>query len=174
MPKTEPRIIVKVPSREAAQRQYWRHVANRACLALLADQRHPILTARQGSTKSTRPPLEPPRPGVGSDVFRVRAEPIQIELPGETLQTDWLELDMLVKPELLSQGNRLTLEVLREWPAPKSSEVLFRYWETRHQLVRRDGLSGDVVYLFEILLYPFAADLLEAMGFDLYQCQELK
>lgn len=165
MPKYEPRIIVTASSREAAQRQYWRHVANRACLAILADQRHPVLTARQGSTDSTRPPQEPPRPGIGTDLFRVRAEPIQIEIPGtETIQTDWLDIDLLVQPDLLSEGNRLTLMCLRDWPAPQSAEVLFRYDSTNRTLARRSGLSGDVVYLFEMLLYPWAAVMLDVMG----------
>lgn len=159
MPKHEPpRIHVTASTREAAQRQYWRHVANRACLAILADQRHPVLTARQGSTDSTRPPQEAPHPGPGTDLYRVRVEPIQIN----DTETDWLQFDLLAEPT--RPGNVLTLATLRDWPAPQSTEVLFRYWSARQQLVRRDGLSGDIVYLFEILLWPHAEEMLWAMG----------
>lgn len=159
---TGPHIIVTASTREIAQRQYWRHVANRACLSILADTRLPLLTARQGTTDSTRGPEHPPRPGVGGDVFRVRAEPIEIQMPGETLQTDWLELDMLVRPT--RPGNVLTLACVRDWLTPQSGDVLFRYDRQRRQLRPRPGLSGDVVYLFEILLYPHAGHLLAVMG----------
>lgn len=162
MPKTEPRIIVTASNREAAQRQYWRHVANRACLAILADVREPVLTARQGSTHPTRGPEAPPRPSIGTDTFKVRAEPIQIEMQGQTIQTDWLEIDLLVRPS--NPANILTLAVLRDWATPQSGDVLFRYDSHRQQLRPKSGLSGDVVYLFEMLLWPHADELLEALG----------
>ena len=164
MPKAppQPAIVVAAPNSEAAQRQYWRHVANRAALAILADQRHPVLTAQHGSTNPTRGPEHPPRPTIGSDVFRVRAEPIQIELPGQTLQTDWLTLDMLVRPT--RPGNVLTLATFRDWPTPQSPDVLFKYRSHLKTLERRTGLSGDIVYLFQMLLWPHARDMLDAMG----------
>lgn len=40
-----PALRVVVPTEQAAQRQFWRHVANRLCLAILADAREPLLTA---------------------------------------------------------------------------------------------------------------------------------
>ena len=153
----QPAIVVTAPNAEAAQRQYWRHVANRACLAILADQRHPVLSARQGRTDPTRGPNHPPRPIIGGDVFQVRVEPIQIN---DTL-TDWLSFDLLVQPT--RPGNILTLAVLRDWPTPQSGDVLFRYDSHRQQLRPKPGLSGDMVYLFEMLLWPHAEEMLDAM-----------
>jgi hypothetical protein len=155
------RMTVKVPNREAAQRQFWRHVANRTCLAVLADARYPASTPRPG-TDSTRPPLEAPRAPVGSDVFRVRAEPIGIQLAGQLTQTQPLELAVLVWPR--TPGTRLTLATLRDWPTPETTEPLFRYRAHHQTFERRTGLSGDIVYLFETLLAPHAAELLGAMG----------
>ncbi|MDP9763857.1 hypothetical protein [Deinococcus enclensis] len=159
MPKAppQPAIVVTAPNAEAAQRQYWRHVANRACLAILADQRHPVLTARQGRTDPTRGPNHPPRPIIGGDVFQVRAEPIQIN---DTV-TDWLSFDLLVQPT--RPGNILTLAVLRDWPAPTTTEPLFKYRNHLNTFERRTGLSGDMVYLFEMLLWPHAQEMLDAM-----------
>lgn len=158
MPKAppQPAIVVTAPTAEAAQRQYWRHVANRACLAILADQRHPVLTARQGTTTPTRGSEHPPRSQIGSDVFHVRVEPILIN---ETV-TDWLQLDLLVKPT--RPGNVLTLAVLRDWPSPATTEPLFKYRSHLKTFERRTGLSGDMVYLFQMLLWPHAQTMLDA------------
>jgi len=40
-----------------------------------------------------------------------------------------------------------TLATLRTWPPLQSPQVLFRYGQERRQLIRRDGLSEDVVSL---------------------------
>lgn len=158
-----PAIIIAVPDRDSAQRQFWRHVANRACLSILADNRCPFWTPPQHSADPTRPPQHAPRTPPGGDLFEVRVDTIQLTLGASPpILTTPLTLLMLVA--LTGEGNRLTLAALRDWPAPKTAEPLFRYWDTRRQLVRRDGLSGDVVYLFEMLLAPHAAELLNAMG----------
>ena len=37
-----PRIQLQVATQRTAREQYWRHVANRTCLAILADHRTPL------------------------------------------------------------------------------------------------------------------------------------
>lgn len=154
---TPPDIVVTASSPEAAQRQYWRHVANRACLAILADHRHPALTARPGRPGATRGPNQPPRPVPGSNVFYVRAEPIQIN----DAVTRHLSLNLLVQPT--QPGNILTLAALRDWPAATTTEPVFKYRSHLQTFERRTGITGDVIYLFELLLWPHAQDLLNAM-----------
>ena len=49
-----PEIQLKVAIRRAAQEQYGRHVANRLCLAILADNRTPLGAGQLTFTHSTR------------------------------------------------------------------------------------------------------------------------
>jgi len=55
-----------------------------------------------------------------------------------------------------------TLATLRTWPP----QVLFRYGQERRQLIRKDGLSGDVVFLFEELLKPYREQLWGAIPLE--------
>ncbi len=161
-----PTLRLAVPASQAAQRQYWRHVANRLALAILADAREPILTARTGSTNPTRAPSAPPRAPVGSDVYLLRAEPVELHLTATraVIITEPLMLRVFVHPGVLpGVAQRLALATLREWPTPTTTEPLFPYMRDRQQFRVRPGLSGDMVALFETLLAPHAADLLAAM-----------
>lgn len=159
-------LRVAVPTSPAAQRQFWRHVANRLCLAILADARQPVLTAHTGSASSTRGPDAPPRPQIGSDVFEVRAESIELQIgTGRVIHvTDPLAFQVLVTPGVLpGLAQRLALETLRDWPTPTTTEPLFPYMRDRQQFRVRPGLSGGMVTLFEVLLEPHARRLLSAM-----------
>ncbi|MBI0447196.1 hypothetical protein [Deinococcus sp. DB0503] len=161
-----PALRVVVPTEQAAQRQFWRHVANRLCLAILADAREPLLTARTGSTDPTRAPNAEPRTPVGSDVFRVQVESIELQVGSSRIVrvTEPLDFPFLVHPSLLpGVAQRLALATLRGWPAPTTTEPLFPYMRDRQQFRVRPGLSGDMVALFETLLAPHAALLLDAM-----------
>lgn len=161
LPPPLPRLRVRVPDREAAQRQLWRHAANRLCLSILADVRLPADLPRLTVPASTTAPTEPPRTPLGGDVFRVRAEPLEIVLGGRTLTTAPLVLPVRVAPT--GQGARLTLATLRDWPAQLTPEPLFRFDSHRGLLRPKPGLSGDMVALFEGLLAPHARDLLDAL-----------
>ncbi|WP_394649451.1 hypothetical protein [uncultured Deinococcus sp.] len=160
-PPAPPQLIVVVPDHAAALRQLWRHVANRACLAILADARLPTGSPSLTVPHTTTPPDGPPRVLPGGDVFRVRVDPLGIAVAGRIITTPRLDIDLPVRPE--GEGAQVTLRTLRGWPAPKTPDPLFRYWAVRRQLVRRDGLSGDVVALFETLLAPYARTLLDAL-----------
>ncbi|WP_339098289.1 hypothetical protein WDJ50_18600 (plasmid) [Deinococcus sp. VB142] len=158
-------VVVGARTPRAAQREYWRHVANRACLAILADHRLPAVPARP-SAPSTTPPTNPPRPPVGGDVFLVQAEAIQLTISGSLTQTQPLALEMVVNPEHLSLAARLSLQTLREWPTPQTIDPLFKYRRSTFGFERRAGLSGDMIMLFEELLRPHAAEMLWAMGLE--------
>lgn len=157
----QPRLTVQATDHAAAQRQLWRHVVNRAALAILADARLPDALPPLTVPASTRPPEDAPRIPLGGDRYRVRAEPIGITLGGTLRRT--LPLDLIVWVAPTSPGNRLTLATLRDWPAPQTTEPLFRYDSHRGQLRPRPGLSGDMVALFEVLLAPHARELLAAL-----------
>jgi len=67
-----------------------------------------------------------PRTPIGSDTFACPVESIDI----------------------------LTLADQRAWPESKTAEPLFRYSADRQEFRRREGLSDDVLALFEALLRP--------------------
>lgn len=156
-------VVIGARTPQAAQREYWRHVANRACLAILADSRLPAVPPRPVAPSST-PPSGPPRPVVGGDVFLVQAEAIQLTISGKLTQTQPLTLEMRVDPAQLSVPARLSLQTLREWPTPQTVDALFKYRRGTFGFERRRGLSGDMITLFEELLRPHAAELLGALG----------
>ncbi|WP_288404931.1 hypothetical protein, partial [uncultured Deinococcus sp.] len=110
---------------------------------------------------TTTPPDGPPRVLPGGDVFRVRVDPLGIAVAGRVITTPRFDFDLPVRPE--GEGAQVTLRTLRGWPAPTTAEPLFRYRSNLRQLARRDGLSGDMVALFEALLAPYAQTLLDAL-----------
>lgn len=161
---TPPHLQLIAATGPAAQRQYWRHVANRACLALLADTRELPLRV-PSAADSTEPPDEAPRVQVGTDVFLVRVEPVMYSIASaRPITTAPLRLRLHVLPDALM--DRLQLQTLRAWPPQSSTEPLFRYHRAQQRLVTRDGLSGDMVALFERLLAPHAGEMLRAFGGD--------
>ena len=94
-------------------------------------------------------------------MFLVEAEIVQILHRERTIITAPLRLKVLVAPS--REASVRTLTTLRTWPTPQTPQVLFRYSRERRQLIRKDGLSGDVVFLFEELLKPHTAQLWAAM-----------
>lgn len=159
-------MIIEVATHEAAQRQFWRHVANRACLAILADARVPLI--RVGAAQGTKPP-QTVKNVVGAEVYVVKAESIEIKIDNLTNKTQPIEIEVAINTNILSRGSIMTLDTIKMWSTPKTPEILFKYWSTRKQLVRREGLSGDVIYLFEELLRPHAKEILNALSLDVYQ-----
>jgi hypothetical protein len=157
-----PEIQLKVAIRRAAQEQYGRHVANRLCLAILADRRTPIGEAQLTSTHSTRGRDQTVGRKAGDDFFYTRVEPVQLLYGERIILTSPLSLKVWVKPE--AEGSRLTLAMLRTWPTPKTPEVLYRYRRDLQSLERKPGLSGDLVHLFAELLKPHQAEMLRAMN----------
>ncbi|WP_293913721.1 hypothetical protein [Deinococcus sp.] len=161
---TPPHLRLIAATGPAAQRQYWRHVANRLALSVLADSRELPLRA-PGAADSTQPPHEAPRVQVGTDVFLVRVEPVMYSVASaRPITTAPLRLRLHVLPDALM--DRLQLQALRAWPPQTTTEPLFRYHCARQRLVTRDGLSGDMVALFERLLAPHAGEMLRAFGGD--------
>ena len=160
-PPTQPKIQLQVATQRTAQEQYWRHVANRTCLAILADHRTPLGTAPLTMISSTRGRDQAGSKRAGSEVFDVHVEPVQLLYQERTIITAPLRLKVLVAPS--GEASVRTLATLRTWPTPPSPQVLFRYGQERRQLIRKDGLSGDVVFLFEELLKPHTAQLWAAM-----------
>ena len=156
-----PKIQLQVATQRTAQEQYWRHVANRTCLAILADHRTPLGTAPLTMIPSTRGRDQAGSKQAGSKVFDVHVEPVQFLYQERTIITAPLRLKVLVAPS--GEASMRTLATLRTWPPPQSPQVLFRYGRERRQLIRKDGLSGDVVFLFEQLLKPHTAQLWAAM-----------
>jgi len=153
-------LLIRVPSRDAALLQFRRHVTNRLALAILADQRLEFVTAPRLSTDPTRPPQAPPTFGPRSDVYDVRIDPLAIQLPNADFETDPLRLAVDAHPGTLpSVSTRLTLfEFQGRWQyegfKTTSPEPIYRYQAERGQFRRREGLSGDVVYLLSLLLKP--------------------
>ena len=163
-PPTQPKIQLQVATQRTAQEQYWRHVANRTCLAILADHRTPLGMARLTKIPSTRGRDQAGSKRAGSEVFDVHVEPVQFSCGERMIITAPLRLEVLVAPS--GEANVRTLASLRMWPTPQSAQVLFRYGRERRQLIRKDGLSGDVVFLFEQLLKPHTAQLWAAMQLE--------
>ncbi|AZI44255.1 hypothetical protein EHF33_15295 [Deinococcus psychrotolerans] len=89
------------------------------------------------------------------------AEPVQILYGERTIITAPLRLKVLVAPS--GEASVRTLATLRTWPTPQSPQVLFRYGQEWRQLIRKDELSGDMVFLFEQLLKLHAKQLWAAM-----------
>jgi len=160
-PPTQPKIQLVVATQRTAQEQYWRHVANRTCLAILADDRMPLGIERLTVVHSTRARNQAGSKRAGSDVFFVEAEPVQILYQERTIMTAPLRLKVLVAPG--GEASVRTLATLRTWPTPRTPQVLFRYAQDQRQLIRKNGLSGDVVFLFEQLLEPHKKQLWGAM-----------
>lgn len=75
-----------------------------------------------------------------------------------------LRLKVLRTPS--GEASVQTLATLRTWSTPPSPQMLFRYRPELMRLVRQDGLSGDVVFLFEQLLKPHAAQLWPAIQLE--------
>lgn len=157
-----PEIQLKVAIRRAAQEQYGRHVADRLCLAILADNCMPLGEGQLTFAHSTRGRDQAPSKKAGGDIFYTKVEPVQLLYGERTIVTSPLSLKVRVKPE--SEGGRITLATLRTWPTPKTPEVLYRYWRDLQSLERKPGLSGDLVHLFEELLKPHRVELLRAMN----------
>lgn len=161
-PRPAPEIQLKVAIRRAAQEQYGRHVANRLCLAILADNRTPFGQDQLTLTRSTRGRDQAGSKKAGGNIFYVKIEPVGLLYGERRILTSPLSLKVLVNPE--AEGSRVTLATLRTWPTPKTPEVLYRYRRDLQSLERKPGLSGDLVHLFEGLLKPHQAELLRAMN----------
>lgn len=155
-----PELLIRVPSRDAALLQFRRHIINRLALALLADQRLEFVTAPRLSTDPTRPPQHAPAFGPRPDLYDVRVDSLAVQLPGVCFETDPLRLTVWAHPEMLPNAStRLSLAAFQgrgthDGFQTTSTEPIYRYRPDRGQLRRRDGLSGDVVYLFQLLLVP--------------------
>lgn len=156
-----PEILLRAPTRRTAIELYWKHVANRLCLAILADHRTPLGEAKLTFVHSTRGRDQAGSKPVGSDVFFVKAEPVQILYGERTLITAPLRLKVLVRPE--GEASIRTLATLRTWSTPRTTDVLYRYRRDLQAFERKAGLSGDIVYLFEELLRPHASEMLTAL-----------
>lgn len=165
-----PELLIRVPSRDAALLQFRRHIINRLALAILADQRLPLPAAPRLSTNPTRPPLAAPVPGQRSDVYDVRVDPLAVQLPDASFETDPLRLAVAAHPGTLPNAStRLTLAEFQgrgKYPGfqTTSSEPVYRYQAERGQLRRHEGLSGDVIYLFQLLLTPHFWEIEQAFA----------
>lgn len=156
-----PEISLRAHIRRTAIELYWKHVANRTCLSILADNRTPLGKAKLTFVHSTRGRDQAGSKKAGSDVFFVKAEPVQILYGERTVITAPLHLEVRVLPK--GEASIQTLATLRTWPTPRSTDVLYRYRRDLQAFERKAGLSGDMVYLFEELLRPHRAELLAAL-----------
>lgn len=164
-------MLICVPSRDAALLQFRRHITNRLALAILADQRLEFVTAPRISSDATRPPQDAPTFGPRPDVYDVRVDPLAFQLPGGVyFETDALRLVVNAHPGLLPNAStRLTLERFQgRWNhdgfQTTSTEPIYSYQAERGQLRRRPGLSGDVAYLFQLLLAPHFEEIEQAFA----------
>ena len=157
-----PDIVLRAPIRRTAIELYRKHVMNRMGLAILADSRTPLGEAKLTFMPSTRGRDQAGSKPVGSDVFVVKVEPVQLLYGERTIITAPLHLKVLVMPE--GEASRVTLATLRTWPTPRTTEVLYRYRRDLQTFERKAGLSGDMVHLFEELLRPHQAKLMSALN----------